>query len=142
MVKLAQLYAGPLKDADKALQFAEKARELAPNDPKVIGMLGSVTYQAGNFPWAYSLLQENAHQLTTIPKSSTILLGPPNSFGKVDEARQAMQRVPSTAADSDQSSDSNLFLEMIALTADGAIPSLGNSESSKSSKRSRTTSLR
>jgi tetratricopeptide (TPR) repeat protein len=40
----------------------------------------------------------------------------------VSEARQAMQRVLSTAPDSSQSSDANLFLEMVALTAEGANP--------------------
>ena len=32
-MKLAQLYAGPLKNPEKALQFAKKARELMPTDP-------------------------------------------------------------------------------------------------------------
>jgi Flp pilus assembly protein TadD len=61
--KLAQLNAGPLQASDKALEFARKARELAPNDPKVIGILGGAAYQTGNFTWAYSLLQESARQL-------------------------------------------------------------------------------
>ena len=35
MVKLARLYAGPLGNTDKAAEFGRKARELAPNDPRV-----------------------------------------------------------------------------------------------------------
>ena len=120
--KLAQLYAGPMKNAGKALQFAQKARELAPNDPKIIGILGRVAYQTGNFPWAYSLLQESAHQLTNDPKVLSDLAWAAYSLGKVSEAREAMQRVLSTASDSSQSSDANLFLEMVALTDEGANP--------------------
>jgi Flp pilus assembly protein TadD len=111
-----------MKDARKALQFAQKAREIAPNDPKIIGILGSVAYQTGNFPWAYSLLQESAHQLTNDPKVLSDLAWAAYSLGKVSEAREMMQGVLSTAQDSNQSSDANLFLEMIALTAEGANP--------------------
>ena len=61
-VKLAQLNAGPLKDNEKALKYARKARELAPRDPKMESLLGNIAYQAGNFSWAYSLLQESARE--------------------------------------------------------------------------------
>ena len=39
--KLAQLYTGPLQDNEKALKFARKARELAPNDPKILEHSGT-----------------------------------------------------------------------------------------------------
>ena len=74
LIKLAQLNAGPLQNNEKALEFAKKARELAPNDPKVVGVLGHVAYvlghaayHAGNFTWAYSLLQESARYLADDP---------------------------------------------------------------------------
>jgi hypothetical protein len=38
-----------LKAAEKALDFAKKARDLAPNDPKIVGILGIAAYQTGNF---------------------------------------------------------------------------------------------
>ena len=37
VTKLAQLYAGPLQNKEKALAYAKKARELAPADPQVAG---------------------------------------------------------------------------------------------------------
>src|SRR6266508_6625837 len=58
VTKLAQLNAGPLQNREKGLVYAKKARELAPADPQVAGILGKVAYQSGNFIWSYSLLQE------------------------------------------------------------------------------------
>ena len=113
--KLAQLHAGPLQASDKALEFARKARELAPNDPKVVGILGSAAYQTGNFKWAYNLLQESARRL---PKDAEVLhdfAWTAYSLGKVGEARQTMQRLLTVAPDSGQSKDARTFLDMTAL---------------------------
>src|SRR5204863_9251979 len=41
-MKLAQLNAGPLKDTAKALDYAKKARELAPSDARVGASLGRI----------------------------------------------------------------------------------------------------
>ncbi len=112
--KLAQLHAGPLQASDKALEFARKARELAPNDPKVVGILGSAAYQTGNFKWAYNLLQESARRL---PKDAEVLhdfAWTAYSLGKVGEARQTMQRLLTVAPDSSQSKDARTFLDMTA----------------------------
>src|SRR5204863_9156865 len=49
VTKLAQLNAGPLQNKEKALTYAKKARELAPADPQVAGILGKVAYDSGNF---------------------------------------------------------------------------------------------
>jgi tetratricopeptide (TPR) repeat protein len=126
--KLAQLNAGPLQASDKALEFATKARELAPHDPKVVGILGGAAYQTGNFPWAYSLLQESARQL---PNDAEILhdfAWTAYSLGKVSEARQTMQRVLNAAPDSSNSSDAKLFLAMTALDQEGAALASAESE--------------
>ena len=61
---LAQLNAGPLKNNAKALEYAKKARELAPTDRTCDRDLRVMSrYQAGNFSWAYSLLQESSRAL-------------------------------------------------------------------------------
>ena len=67
VTKLAQLYAGPLRNKEKAFTYAKKARELAPTDPQVAGILGKVAYESGNFTWSYSLLQEAARQRQNDP---------------------------------------------------------------------------
>ncbi len=92
-VALAQIYAGPLPNKERALELAKKARELAPNDPKVAEMVGVLAYQSGNFPWSYSLLQEASRQLPDdVPVQHAYALAA-YSLGKVSEAQQAMQKV-------------------------------------------------
>ena len=120
--KLAQLYSGPLHDNEKALRFARKARELAPNDPKIIGVLGEAAYQAGNFTWAYSLLQESARGLPNDAEILNDFAWSAYSLGKVNEAQQTMQRVLAARPDS---SEAKLFLEMTVLTEEGADPIAG-----------------
>lgn len=122
LIKLAQLNAGPLHDNEKALEFAKKARELAPNDPKVTGILGHAAYalghaayHAGNFTWAYSLLQESARYLTD---DATVLYDcglAAYSLGKVSEARQLMERTLKVTPASEISADAQSFLRMTAL---------------------------
>src|SRR5207244_6878026 len=67
ITKLAQLNAGPLQNKEKALTYAKKARELAPADPQIAGILGKVAYDTGNFTWSYSLLQEGVRQRQNDP---------------------------------------------------------------------------
>jgi Flp pilus assembly protein TadD len=110
--RLAELNAGPLKAVEKALDFAKKARELAPNDRRIVGILGIAAYQTGNFKWPYGLLLESARKL---PDDSEILYNlawASYSLGKVDEAEQLMRRFLAAAPTSAQSRDARLFLEM------------------------------
>ena len=117
--KLAQLNAGPLQASDKALEFARKARELAPNDPKIVGILGDAAYQTGNFRWAYNLLRESAHQLPNDPEILHDLAWAAYSLGEVAEAQQTMQRVLAAAPDSGESRDAKLFLAMTSVEKEG-----------------------
>jgi len=118
-MKLAQLNAGPLKNPDKALQYAKKARELAPGDPHATATVGSIAFQLGNYTWAYSLLQEGGRQLPNDPAVLDDLAWAAYSLGKVAEARQTMQSVLSSGSGSPQSTDAKTFLSMTALSADG-----------------------
>jgi tetratricopeptide (TPR) repeat protein len=114
-IKLAELYAGPLRNPDKALNFAKMARELAPTDPQVAIVLGRTAFQAGNFTWAYSLLQESARQGQDDPAVSHDLALVSYALGKVPEARQLMQRCLDAKPDAAQSEDAKRFLTMTAL---------------------------
>src|SRR6266478_7504411 len=112
---LAQLNAGPLQNKEKALAYAKKARELAPTDPQVAGILGKVAYQSGNFTWSYSLLEEAARQRPNDPSILYDLAWAAYSLGNVNEARDAMQKALTNNPDSSQAADAKKFLALTAL---------------------------
>jgi tetratricopeptide (TPR) repeat protein len=115
VTKLAQLNAGPLGNKEKALAYAKKARELEPSDPQIAGILGKVAYQSGNFTWSYSLLQEAVRQRQNDPAILHDLAGAAYSLGKVNEARDAMQKVVTNAPNSAEAGDAKKLLAFTAL---------------------------
>jgi Flp pilus assembly protein TadD len=115
VTKLAQLYAGPLHNKEKALTYAKKARELTPNDPKVTSILGKVAYESGNFAWSYSLLQEAARQRQNDPSILHDLAWAAYSLGKENEARELMQKAVATSRDFPELTDAKEFLALTAL---------------------------
>ena len=127
-MKLAQLNAGPLKNPAKALEYAKKARELAPSDPHVAATLGGIAYQMGNFQWAYNLLQDAARQLADDPEALARFAWAAYSLGKVAEAQQAMQRIVDSSPNSSRTSEARTFLTMVALDAEGKDPTAGGGE--------------
>src|SRR5205814_7368463 len=90
-MKLAQLNAGPLKNPDKALQYAKKARELAPGDPRATATVGSIAFQLGSYTWDYGLLQESGRQLPKDPAVLHDLAWSASSRCTFVEARQTVQ---------------------------------------------------
>jgi tetratricopeptide (TPR) repeat protein len=125
-LSLAQLNAGPLKNNAKALEYAKKARELGPADAHVTATAGHIAYQAGNFPWAYSLLQESGRVLPDDLAVARDFGWAAYGTGKINEAQEAMRRVANGPAASPERGEATLFLSMAALDSDDAIP--GNAE--------------
>ena len=115
ITKLAQLYAGPLHNKEKALTYAKKARELTSGDPQVTSILGKVAYQSGNLAWSYSLLQEAARQRQNDSSILHDLAWAAYGLGKVNEARDAMQKVLTNSPDSFQGADAKKFLALTEL---------------------------
>jgi tetratricopeptide (TPR) repeat protein len=111
VTKLAELNAGPLQNKEKALAYAKKARQLAPADPQVAGILGKVAYQSGNYTWSYSLLQEAARQRKNDSSVLYDLAWAAYSLGKVNEARDAMQKIGGGAS---HAADAKKFLVFTA----------------------------
>ena len=112
VTNLAQLYAGPLQNNEKALAYAKKARELAPADPQVTAVLGKVAYQSGNFTWSYSLLQEAARLRPNDSALVSDLAWSAYSLGRVNEARDAMQKVLTNKPDPAHAADAQKFLAL------------------------------
>ncbi|MEO6245056.1 MAG: tetratricopeptide repeat protein [Opitutaceae bacterium] len=62
---LAALYGDQLKQPERALELARKARALAPNDPSVADTLGWILIQRKEFAEALPLVEESAKTLST-----------------------------------------------------------------------------
>ena len=55
---LAELFAGPLKDAHKGLEFAQKAHKLVPDQKGVARLYARLAFQTGDYSKAYELLHD------------------------------------------------------------------------------------
>src|SRR5438477_8576584 len=130
-LSLAQLNTGPLKNNAKALEYAKKARELAPADAHVSATAGRIAYQAGNFPWAYNRLQESSRGLPDDLAVARDFAWAAYSTGKTNEAQEAMRRVANGLAPSPERAEATLFLSMAVLDSDDAIPANAESEVTK-----------
>ena len=86
-----------------------------PGDPQVTSILGKVAYQSGNLTWSYSLLQEAARQRQNDSSVLHELAWAAYSLGKVNEARDAMQKVVTNSPDSSQAADAKKFLALTSL---------------------------
>src|SRR6266513_575191 len=122
VLSLAQLNAGPLKDNAKALQYAKRSRELAPADAHVTATAGHIAYQTGNFPWAYSLLQESSRGLPDDMGVARDFAWAAYSTGKTNEAQEAMRHVAVGPPAASEPGEAALFLSMAPLDSDEAIP--------------------
>lgn len=92
---LASLFSGPLNQQERALEYAKRARQLAPNDPRMAASLGQVAFAVGNHAWAYSLMQEASVGLPRDPRVQRDLAWAAYATGRVGEARAAMERAKS-----------------------------------------------
>lgn len=115
ITELARLYAGPLQNKEKALAYAKKARELTPGDPRVTSILGKVAYQTGNFAWSYSLFQEAARQRVNDPSILHDFAWAAYTLGKVNDARELMQKALVASANFPEAGDAKNFLSLTGL---------------------------
>ncbi|MBI2929396.1 MAG: tetratricopeptide repeat protein [Verrucomicrobia bacterium] len=115
VVKLAQLYAGPLRDSKKALQLARDARNLAPEDPEIAHTLGRLAFDAGDQQWSLSLLQESARKKPGQSEVAYDLAWALYSLGRLSDAQQTMQQAIQSATAPGLKADAQRFLELAAL---------------------------
>jgi tetratricopeptide (TPR) repeat protein len=107
---LAWIYSEHGGDKDKALQLAQMAKKVTPDDPRVSDTLGSILYKRGIYQNALSLLKESAAKLGDNPqvqhhlgmvyaqlgdqanarKALNAAIGSPADFQGKDEARKAL----------------------------------------------------
>jgi len=107
---LAWLYTEHGGDKEKALQLAQTAKELAPEDPRISDTLGWILYKRGVYQHALALLKESAAKLPDNPqvqyhlgrayaevgdkdsarKALTVAVNSPQSFPGKDDARKVL----------------------------------------------------
>jgi tetratricopeptide (TPR) repeat protein len=131
VLSLAQLNAGPLKNNAKAQEYAKRARELAPADAHVTATAGHIAYQAGNFPWAYSLLQESSRGLPDDLAVTRDVAWAAYSTGKTKEAQEGMRRVANGPPAAPERGEAAFFLAMAALDSGDAVPPGAENEVTK-----------
>ena len=113
--KLAELELGPLHSIESAFDYAKRAKDLAPSDPKVSGILGRIVFQLGNFPWSYSLLTESVRRIPDNPVTLKTFGWSAYMLAKISEARRTMQKVLALDPGAKISEEANAFLRMTEL---------------------------
>jgi tetratricopeptide (TPR) repeat protein len=93
---LAYLYGVRGEQPARALQLAQRARELAPREPAVADTLGMIALQHGMARWAYNLLMECAVPLAHDPEVMHHLARACLAMGREDEAREHLARALAT----------------------------------------------
>lgn len=88
---LAYLYSEYLNNSNRAYELAQRARELAPFDPRTADTLGWICYQRGSYDTALGLLKDSAAKLSD-PEVQFHLGMTGYMTGDEATARQALQR--------------------------------------------------
>ena len=112
-ILLAQLYAPT--DPQKAFTLAKNAYQLKPDDTEVCATLGHLAFQNGNDSWAYTLLNKAAQDQPDNPQILFDFANAAFCVGKISEAQTAMQNASKIGTATDQSTNAQVFLDMIAL---------------------------
>ncbi|MGO8697136.1 MAG: tetratricopeptide repeat protein [Limisphaerales bacterium] len=120
LLKLAHLYAGPLKDPRQAMNMAKSAHDLAPNDPHADALLGKLAYQSGDYPWALSLLQEAANQLPNQPALLYDLAWADYVTGREAEADTKMSEAAAAGSAFPDQQEAKQFLALRAAWKDAS----------------------
>jgi tetratricopeptide (TPR) repeat protein len=111
-VKLAQLFVGSSNDLPKAMELAKKARALAPSNAELAVTLGRIAFKAGDWPWAYATLQSAGEKKDDDADACYAFAWSGYSLGKVDEAREYMERVSKLGGNSPHLEDARSFLSL------------------------------
>jgi Flp pilus assembly protein TadD len=93
--------------------------KLAPNNPDVTLTAGRVAYKAGDYQWAYGLLQESARTKDSDPEVLFDLANSAFSVGKVAEAEEAMHHAIDAGISGTKADVAKNFLAMTAIWEKG-----------------------
>jgi tetratricopeptide (TPR) repeat protein len=96
---LAVLYSDRLDQLDKAYALANRAREVAPNEPFIADTLGWILFKKGEYGNALRLLKESAGKVPDQPEIQFHLGMAHYMLGEEEPARLALQKAADASAD-------------------------------------------
>jgi tetratricopeptide (TPR) repeat protein len=112
---LSYLYSERLVDLDKALTLAEKARQVAPNDPSTADTLGWIVYKKKDYARARALLEESAARLPNQPEVQLHVGMARYMLGDEDSARAALQQAAASTQDFADKDEASRRLATLAI---------------------------
>lgn len=115
LIGIARLNADHFNDIEKAMEAASKAKELSPDDPRISGLLGWISFLKGNHEWALGLLRESASSLPDDSQTLYRLGMACYSQGDIASATKHVQRALTTGRELPNRDDARRFLKMIEL---------------------------
>ena len=90
---LAYLCLEHFNDLEAAYTHAQKAKDLAPEDPSIADTFGWVLFHRREYPWALAALQEAAVKMPSQPEVQFHLAMAQDRMGEEDDARGSFRRV-------------------------------------------------
>jgi tetratricopeptide (TPR) repeat protein len=112
---LAIIYSDQLGQLDKAYNLAQKAREIAPNEPHTADTLGWISFKKGDYSEALRALQEAAAKLPDQPEIQYHLGMAHYMLGEEEPARTALQKAADASADFPGKDDARKRLSLLAI---------------------------
>jgi tetratricopeptide (TPR) repeat protein len=128
MIKLSQLYSGPLHDTRKALDLAKSAHEIAPADPRAAAALGELVYASGDYSWAVSLLENAAPQLPNQTSARYYLALAYYAVGRLADADAAMNDAANAGPSQPNGAQARQFLAYRAAAKNPAHSAISSAE--------------
>jgi tetratricopeptide (TPR) repeat protein len=119
---LAYLYSENFGEVDKALDMAQRARKLLPNDARVADTLGWILFKKHQYEWALSLLQEGATNLPDEPEGQYHLGMAQYMMGQVGPAQISFGRAVALKQDFGDLADAQQRLAVLAIDVQHATP--------------------
>jgi tetratricopeptide (TPR) repeat protein len=114
LMELSELDGGLLKRPDQALELAQSAHELRPNDPAIAQTLGHQLYLAGEYDRSMSLLQGATQGAVDAPELLYDLARDYYAVGRLDDAEATLARVLPSAAPFSRRAEADDFAAMLA----------------------------
>ena len=112
---LAALYSEHLGQVDKAYDLAKRAREAAPNEPRLADTLGWILFKKGDYDNALRLLQESAGKLPDSPEIQFHAGMANYMMGEEGPARLALQKAVDATADFPEKDEARQRLALLAI---------------------------